>query len=52
LQRQTGKTVVLTQKTNPELIGGMVAQVGNWIFDGSLRTQIERLSESMLGRRA
>ncbi|MDD5305878.1 MAG: ATP synthase F1 subunit delta [Deltaproteobacteria bacterium] len=50
LERQTGKTVVLTTRQDPALIGGMVTKVGNLLYDGSLKTQLERMKESMLGR--
>jgi F-type H+-transporting ATPase subunit delta len=50
LERRTGKTVVLTSRHDPSLIGGMVTKVGNLLYDGSLKTQLERMKESMLGR--
>jgi F-type H+-transporting ATPase subunit delta len=47
--RMTGGTVVLESKTDPALIGGVVAQVGATQFDGSLRTQLERMREELKG---
>jgi len=32
---------------DPSLIGGVVAQVGGLVFDGSLRTQLERLRNNL-----
>ncbi len=43
----TGRTIVLDAKTDPSLIGGVVAQVGPRQFDGSLRTQLERMREQL-----
>ena len=39
--------VLLEQDVDPELIGGVVAQVGNLVFDGSLRAQLEALRRSL-----
>jgi F-type H+-transporting ATPase subunit delta len=43
LERRTGKRVVLSTSTDPDLIGGIVARVGDQVFDGSLRTRLETL---------
>ena len=48
LEKQTGKTIILEKKIDPALIGGMVAQVGDLVFDGSVRTQLEQLREELL----
>ncbi len=48
LSRVTGKTVVLEERTDPTLIGGLVAKVGDTTFDGSLRTQLRRLRQAAL----
>jgi F-type H+-transporting ATPase subunit delta len=50
LQRRTGKTVVLSEREDPELLGGVVANVGGFMYDGSLRASLGQLKESMLGR--
>jgi len=47
LARITSRTVVLETKTDPSLIGGVVAQVGATQLDGSLRTQLERMREEL-----
>jgi F-type H+-transporting ATPase subunit delta len=54
LQQRLGKTlgrsVVLTTKVDPALIGGMVTRIGGTVYDGSLATQLtglrQRLTES------
>jgi len=45
--RMTGRSIVLETKTDPALIGGVVAQVGATLLDGSLRTQLERMREDL-----
>ncbi len=43
------KSVVLTTKVDPSLIGGLVAKVGDKLFDGTIRTQLNQLKESLKG---
>lgn len=47
LQRLTSKEVILTTDRNPNLIGGLVIRVGNMIFDGSVKTQLERVKNRL-----
>ena len=44
----TGKDVILTADVDESLIGGIVARVGSTIYDGSVRTQLQRMGESIL----
>jgi F-type H+-transporting ATPase subunit delta len=48
LERRTGKKVVLESTVDPSLIGGIVARVGDLVFDGSLRTRLETLRSRIL----
>ncbi len=50
LERLTGKVIVLTAKVEPSLIGGMMTKVGNTLYDGSIKNQLNRLKANMLGR--
>lgn len=43
LGRGTGKSVVLETTEDPSLIAGIVAQVGDVVYDGSLAAQIQAL---------
>lgn len=52
LERATGKTVVLDAAVDPELIGGVVAQVGSVVVDGSVRTHLSNLRTSLGGQKA
>ncbi|MGA7106059.1 MAG: ATP synthase F1 subunit delta [Candidatus Deferrimicrobiaceae bacterium] len=45
LEGQTGKKVVLEEKVDPDVLGGMVVQVGSTVYDGSARTQIRQIRE-------
>jgi F-type H+-transporting ATPase subunit delta len=49
LSKITGKTVILTPTVDPSLIGGLVAKVGDMVFDGTIRTQLNQLKESLKG---
>jgi len=42
-----GGQVLLERAVEPELLGGVVAQVGSLVYDGSLRSQLEVLRRSM-----
>lgn len=45
LTKATGKNVVLEKREDPSLLGGVVTQVGDMLYDGSLRTQLELLRQ-------
>lgn len=45
----TRKNVAVEPIVDRSLLGGMVAQVGNVVYDGSLRTQLESLRRTLTG---
>ena len=47
LAARTGHRVELSVRVDPNLIGGAVARVGNLVFDGSLRTQLAQLRDTL-----
>lgn len=47
LSERTGREVRLEVTVDPELIGGAVAKVGDLVFDGSLRTQLQQLRANL-----
>ena len=47
LKQVVKKEVLVTVKQDPAIIGGIVAQVGDLLFDGSLQTQLKSLKESL-----
>ncbi|MFH0900018.1 MAG: ATP synthase F1 subunit delta [Pseudomonadota bacterium] len=48
LERVAGKRVILDQRKDPELLGGVVAKLGDVVYDGSLRSQLEQMRERFL----
>ena len=49
LEKITGKQIVLTTEIDPSIIGGIIAKVGDLVLDGSIKTQLEGLKESIKG---
>jgi len=47
LAARTGRRVELEVAVDPDLIGGAVAVVDNVVFDGSLRTQLHQLRDTL-----
>ncbi len=50
LEKLTGKKVELSTSVDPSLIGGIVAKVGDLVLDGSIKTQLAGLKDSIKGR--
>jgi F-type H+-transporting ATPase subunit delta len=40
---QTGNEIELTSKVDPDIVGGIVLRVGNFILDASIKTRLENL---------
>ena len=47
LEKQTGKQVAVTVNVDADLIGGLQAEIGGRLFDGSVKTQLKRIEESL-----
>ena len=47
LEKLSGKTVEMHKSEDPELLGGVVAKVGDVVYDGSLRTQLEQIRQGI-----
>ena len=47
LEQKSGGRVQLEVEIDPALVGGAVAQVGDLVYDGSLRTQLRQLRASL-----
>jgi F-type H+-transporting ATPase subunit delta len=47
LQQLTQRDVILESRVDPSLLGGVSAQVGSVMFDGSVRTQLEALRREL-----
>ena len=48
LEKQSGKTVLLDKREDPAIVGGLVTQLGDTVYDGSVRTQLQQLREQLL----
>ena len=47
IEEQTGRRVELTSRVDPEVLGGLVIQVGNTIMDATIRSRLERLRKQV-----
>ncbi|MGW8194731.1 MAG: F0F1 ATP synthase subunit delta [Desulforhopalus sp.] len=50
LEKLTGKQVEITTSVDPSIIGGIIAKVGDLVLDGSIKTQLAGLKDSIKGR--
>jgi F-type H+-transporting ATPase subunit delta len=47
VRRQTGRTVELSSRVDPDILGGVVLRVGNFILDASIRNRLEQLRKQV-----
>ncbi len=47
LAKVSGKEVVLQLEEDPDIIGGVVTRIGDMVWDGSIRSQLEGFKESI-----
>lgn len=48
LEKRLGRKLRTRYRTDPELVGGFRAQVGDQVYDGSLRGRLQRLRQALL----
>ena len=48
LSKVTGKKVELSVSVDPQLLGGVVARIGSTIYDGSVKTQLQRMRQELV----
>jgi F-type H+-transporting ATPase subunit delta len=48
LAEATGKHVEMKVSVDPSLLGGVVARVGSTVYDGSVRTQLEKMRDRLV----
>jgi F-type H+-transporting ATPase subunit delta len=49
LKTRVGRDVALTQKTDPEILGGLIVKIGSQMIDSSIRTRLNTLALAMKG---
>jgi F-type H+-transporting ATPase subunit delta len=47
LERVTGKTVTVAKRVDPSILGGVVARIGDHVFDGSLKNRLDELKHEL-----
>jgi F-type H+-transporting ATPase subunit delta len=48
LERATGKNVIMHTRTDPSILGGLIARVGDQIVDSSVRYRLHALQQELL----
>ena len=48
LSKVTGKKVELSLSVDPALLGGVVAKIGSTVYDGSVKTQLQRMRQELV----
>ena len=47
LTKASGKTVTVQVIVDADVMGGLVTQIGDTVFDGSVRTRLEKMKERL-----
>ncbi|TAK15513.1 MAG: F0F1 ATP synthase subunit delta [Acidobacteria bacterium] len=48
LGKALGGTITIDARVDPSIVGGVVAKVGSWVFDGSVTRQLERMKTELI----
>jgi len=48
LEQKTGKTILIESKVQPDILGGVIARVGDQLIDGSIRSRLNILRQQLL----
>src|SRR5436305_2634924 len=48
LEKRTGKTIITHTRVQPDILGGVIARVGDQVIDGSVRTRLAALRTQLL----
>jgi len=48
ISEQTGRKVELSSRVEPDILGGIVVQVGNSVLDASIRNRLEQLRKTVV----
>ena len=41
---------LLEEKVEPELLGGLVVRIGDWVYDASVRTRLDEIRNQLIER--
>ena len=47
LGKASGKTVTMTERIDPSIIGGVVATIGSFVYDGSIAHQLDKIKKQL-----
>jgi len=48
LSKVTGKKVEISASVDPDLLGGVIARIGSTVYDGSVKTQLQRMRQELV----
>ncbi len=48
LKKKLGREVIITTKTDKSLLGGVIIRAGDMVIDGSVKTELEKISHALL----
>ena len=48
LEQKTGKTILVESNVQPDILGGVIARVGDQLIDGSIRNRLNILRQQLL----
>ncbi|HEY7313179.1 MAG TPA: ATP synthase F1 subunit delta [Gemmataceae bacterium] len=50
LREKFGREPILSVRVDPDLLGGLVVRVDDWVYDGSVRARLERIRNQLIER--
>jgi F-type H+-transporting ATPase subunit delta len=50
LEAKTGKTIQLNTEVDPQVLGGVLVRIGDTVYDGTVRGNLDRLRDHLLSR--
>jgi F-type H+-transporting ATPase subunit delta len=50
LRAAFGREPILEARTDPDLLGGLVVQVDDWVYDASVRTRLDNIRKQLIER--
>ncbi len=48
LRTKFGREPILSLRVDPDLLGGLVVRVDDWVYDGSVRARLERIRNQLI----